>query len=56
MIGAQWRMFRIGYSYDLSCGKLADFKRSTHEIMVSVNLNKPGANKDKTKTKYVRFM
>lgn len=56
MIGAQWRMFRVGYSYDLSCGKLADFKRSTHEIMVSVNLNKPGANKDKTKTKYVRFM
>jgi type IX secretion system PorP/SprF family membrane protein len=56
MIGAQWRMFRIGYSYDLSCGKLADFKRSTHEIMVSVNLNKRGANKDKTKTKYVRFM
>ncbi len=54
MIGAQWKFLRIGYSYDLACGELGNLKRSTHEIMLSLNINKK--QKDHSKTKFVRFM
>lgn len=35
MIGYEWHWLRIGYTYDLSVGKLMDLSSSTHEIMLS---------------------
>lgn len=35
MLGVEWDFFRVGYSYDLSLGKLNNLSYSTHEIMLS---------------------
>ena len=41
IIGLEWKMFRIGYGYDYSLGKLGTFKKSSHEIMLACKLGKP---------------
>lgn len=40
IVGLEWKMFRIGYGYDYSLGKLGTFKKSSHEIMLACKLGK----------------
>ncbi len=40
MIGFEKSAFRIGYSYDLSLGRLNDLAYSTHELMLSFKIRK----------------
>ncbi len=54
MIGIEWKMLRIGYGYDYSLGDLGNFKKSSHEIMLSLKIPKCGSKK--TQQKFVRFM
>lgn len=50
MLGLEWNFLRVGYSYDLSLGKLNSLASSTHELMLSLRLAK------KTKNNSIRFM
>jgi type IX secretion system PorP/SprF family membrane protein len=50
MLGVEWTMFRIGYSYDFSMGKLNNLASSTNELMLSLRISKGKKNKN------VRFM
>jgi hypothetical protein len=50
MLGVEWNMFRIGYSYDFSMGKLNNLASSTNELMLSLRISKGKKNKN------VRFM
>jgi type IX secretion system PorP/SprF family membrane protein len=54
MIGFEWNFLRVGYGYDFSLGNLGQFKKSTHEIMLSFKFGHLG--KKKEKQRFVRFM
>ncbi len=41
MLGMEIGMFRIGYAYDRSIGKVASLAANTHEIMLAVRIHKP---------------
>lgn len=49
--GMEFNSFRVGYSFDVSIGKVADYARTAHELMVSYSFKKksnssPNANVD----------
>jgi len=54
MIGVEWNLFRIGYSYDYSVGDLGNFRRSSHEIMLSMRI--PHSRPKPAQQRFVRFM
>jgi type IX secretion system PorP/SprF family membrane protein len=41
MLGAEINMFRVGYAYDRSVGATSSLAANTHEIMLSVRIQKP---------------
>lgn len=50
MLGVEWNLFRIGYSYDLSLGKLTNLATSTHELMLSFQIEK---SKKQNKVRFI---
>ena len=49
MIGGEYNMFRIGYSYDRSAGATSSLAANTHEIMLSVRIQKPQKGRKTTR-------
>jgi len=49
ILGAEYGMFRIGYAYDRSVGTVASLAINTHEIMLSVRLQKPQQGRKTTR-------
>ena len=49
MLGAEFNMFRVGYSYDRSVGKTSSLAANTHEIMLSVRIQKPQKGRKTTR-------
>lgn len=45
MLGADLDVFTIGYSYDLTMSRLATYNSGTHEVFLSVKINKGAKNK-----------
>ena len=41
LLGVEFNMFRIGYSYDRSIGVLSSLAANTHEVMLSARILKP---------------
>ena len=41
MLGTEYNMFRFGYAYDRSIGGMSSIAANTHEIMISVRIQKP---------------
>jgi len=41
LLGVEFGIFRVGYSYDRSIGKLSSLAANTHEIMLSARILKP---------------
>ena len=51
MLGGEYNMFRIGYAYDRSIGVTSSLATNSHEIMLSVRLQKP--QKDRKTTRFL---
>ena len=49
MLGAEFGMFRAGYSYDHSIGALSSLASNTHEFMLSVRIQKPQKGRKTTR-------
>ena len=49
MIGGEYNIFRIGYSYDRSAGATSSLAANTHEIMLSVRIQKPQKGRKTTR-------
>lgn len=54
IIGVEWKLLRIGYGYDYSLGKLGNFKKSSHEIMLSLKI--PHSKPKPAEQRFIRFM
>ncbi|MDR1667683.1 MAG: PorP/SprF family type IX secretion system membrane protein [Bacteroidales bacterium] len=53
MVGVQIAFLRLGYSYDYSLGNIRNIAQGSHELMVSLKINKP---KKEIHTKSPRFI
>lgn len=49
MLGGEYGMFRAGYSYDRSIGAVSSLAANTHEIMLSVRIQKPQQSRKTTR-------
>ena len=49
MLGGEYNMFRFGYAYDRSVGKTLSLSANTHEIMLSVRIEKPQQGRKTTR-------
>ena len=49
MLGAEFGMFRVGYAYDRSVGATSSLAFNTHEIMLSVRIQKPQKGRKTTR-------
>ena len=49
MLGAEFGMFRAGYSYDRSIGAVSSLAVNTHELMLSVRIQKPQKGRKTTR-------
>jgi len=54
IIGIEWNFFRIGYGYDYSLGELGNFKKSSHEVMLSFRFLK--SKPKQAEQRFIRFM
>lgn len=54
MVGVEYKMFRIGYGFEYNTGDLNDIAGTTHEIMLSLRINKGTKYDDNQRS--VRFM
>ena len=51
MLGAEYSIYRLGYAYDRSIGKTSSLATNSHEIMLSVRIQKP--QKDRKTTRFL---
>jgi type IX secretion system PorP/SprF family membrane protein len=49
MLGVEFGMFRVGYAYDRSVGVTSSLAANTHEIMLSVRIQKPQKGRKTTR-------
>ena len=49
MLGGEYSMFRFGYAYDRSVGTTSPLAANTHEIMLSVRIQKPQQGRKTTR-------
>lgn len=49
MLGAEYGKFRVGYAYDRSLGALSSLAANTHEIMLSMRIQKPQQGRKTTR-------
>jgi len=49
MLGGEFRMFRIGYAYDRSIGPVSSLAANSHEVMLSVRIQKPQKGRKTTR-------
>ena len=49
MLGGEFRMFRIGYAYDHSMGATSSLAANSHEVMLSVRIQKPQKGRKTTR-------
>jgi type IX secretion system PorP/SprF family membrane protein len=49
MLGGEYNIYRIGYAYDRCVGAVSSLAANTHEIMLSVRLQKPQQGKKTTR-------
>jgi len=49
IMGAEIGMFRIGYAYDRSVGTVSSLSANTHEVMLSVRIQKPQQGRKTTR-------
>ena len=49
MLGAEFGIFRIGYAYDHSIGVTSSLATNTHEILLSVRIQKPQKGRSSTR-------
>lgn len=49
MMGMEYGMFRVGYAYDRSIGVTSSLAVNTHEIMLSVRIQKPQQGRQSTR-------
>jgi len=49
MMGAEYRMFRLGYAYDRSIGATSSLAANSHEVMLSIRIQKPQKGRKTTR-------
>ena len=49
LLGIEFGMFRVGYSYDRSIGGFSSLAANTHEVMLSVRIQKPQQGRQTTR-------